>query len=85
MEFHQWLEFVLFPRMMEIVNSDNPLPQKVLIHTYAQEIYRGRWQEYKDLIKHLIEFDKIFETVRHIKCLLQPINTNLRNFDTWQF
>lgn len=28
MEFHQWLEFVLFPRMMEIVNSDNPLPQK---------------------------------------------------------
>ena len=61
MEFHQWLEFVLFPRMMEIVNSDNPLPQKVLIHTYAQEIYRGRWQEYKKKKKTLIEFDKIFE------------------------
>lgn len=61
MEFHQWIEFVLYPRMMEIVNSDNPLPERVLIHTYAQEIYRGRWQEYKDLIKTLMEFDKIFD------------------------
>lgn len=60
MEFNQWLEFVLIPKMKEILKEQRKLPENVLIHTYAQEIYRGRWQEYKELIKILMEFDKIF-------------------------
>ena len=61
MEFHQWLEFVLIPRMKEILQNDEmPLPRDVKIHTFAQENYRGKWQEYKELIQSLIEFDKIF-------------------------
>ncbi|MGN1281458.1 MAG: YqcC family protein [Succinivibrio sp.] len=61
MDFHQWLEYVLIPRMRILVQEQRELPENVLIHTYAQEIYRGRWQEYKELIKILMEFDKIFE------------------------
>ena len=38
MEFHQWLEFVLFPRMMEIVNSDNPLPKSAHSHICPRNI-----------------------------------------------
>ncbi len=60
MEFHQWLEFVLIPRMLELVRNHEPLPLKVNIHPYAQEIYRGKWQEYKVLIQKLMEFDKLF-------------------------
>ncbi|MGN0902385.1 MAG: YqcC family protein [Succinivibrio sp.] len=61
MDFHQWLEFVLIPRFRQMLQNHDPLPSKVNIHPYAQEIYRGRWQEYKELIQKLIEFDKLFE------------------------
>lgn len=60
MEFHQWLEFVLIPRFTLMVQNNEPLPQGVQIHPYAQEIYRGKWQEYKELITKLREFDKLF-------------------------
>jgi uncharacterized protein YqcC (DUF446 family) len=62
MEFHQWLQFVLIPKMIELVNSSAPLPKNVSIHPYAQEIYRGKWQEYKLLIQKLMEFDKLFQS-----------------------
>lgn len=60
MSFEQWLEFVLIPRFYAMINNHEPLPKKIVIHTYAQEIYRGKWGEYKELITKLIEFDKIF-------------------------
>ncbi len=60
MKFHQWLEFVLIPRFSLIIENDEPLPSNVRIHPYAQEIYRGMWQEHKVLIQKLIEFDKLF-------------------------
>ena len=56
MSFEQWLEFVLIPRFYQIIRNQNKLPQ-----TYAMEIYRGKWQEYKELISSLTEFDKLFE------------------------
>ena len=61
MSFEQWLEFVLIPRFYQIIRNQDKLPQKVVIHTYAMEIYRGKWQEYKELISSLTEFDKLFE------------------------
>ncbi len=61
MEFHQWLEFVLIPQMIHIINHNEPLPKNVNIHPYAQEIYRGKWQEYKLLIQKIMEFDKLFQ------------------------
>lgn len=60
MEFHQWLEFVLIPRMNQLLLQYGNLPENVNIHPYAQEIYRGKWQEYKELITKLREFDKLF-------------------------
>ena len=60
MEFHQWLEFVLIPRFYTLIKNGEALPSGVKIHPYAQEIYRGKWQEYKHLIQKIIEFDKLF-------------------------
>ncbi len=60
MNFEQWLEFVFVPRFYSLIESDSKLPENVVIHTYAQEFYRGRWQEYKELIQILMKFDKLF-------------------------
>lgn len=60
MSFEQWLEFVFVPRFYELIKNNLSLPENVVIHTYAQEFYRGRWQEYKELIQILMKFDKLF-------------------------
>ncbi|MCI6938097.1 MAG: YqcC family protein [Succinatimonas hippei] len=60
MNFEQWLEFVFVPRFYSLIESGSKLPENVVIHTYAQEFYRGRWQEYKELIQILMKFDKLF-------------------------
>ena len=60
MEFHQWLEFVLIPKITVLLETQEQLPANVQIHTFAQEVYRGKWHEYKQLITKLKEFDKLF-------------------------
>lgn len=59
MEFHEWLEYILIARFRELLAQDNPLPSKMLVHTYAQEYYRGKWSEYRQLIGILQGLDKL--------------------------
>jgi len=65
--------------MIELVNSRAPLPKNVSIHPYAQEIYRGKWQEYKLLIQKLMEFDKLFKSEVHSVLLHHIGKRSLRN------
>lgn len=58
-EFHEWLEYVLVERFRELLEQELPLPDYMLVHTYAQEVYRGEWGKYRKLIGILQELDKL--------------------------
>lgn len=58
-EFHEWLEYVLVERFRELLEQELPLPDYMLVHTCAQEVYRGEWGKYRKLIGILQELDKL--------------------------
>lgn len=41
LDFHQWLQFVLLPRLQQLLDSGAPLPGGALIHPMVAEAYRG--------------------------------------------
>lgn len=63
MEFHEWLEYILIARFRELLAQAEPLPSKMLVHTYAQEYYRGKWAEHRQLIVILQDLDKLINLV----------------------
>lgn len=60
MEFHQWLQFVLLPKMRELLQTPSSLPKKMAIHAAAEEYYRGKWREYRSLLNALRKLDALF-------------------------
>lgn len=58
-EFHEWLEYVLIDKLTMMLDSGAPLPEKMLVHTYAQEKYRGQWTKYRNLIGALHKLDAL--------------------------
>lgn len=60
MEFWQWLEYVLISRLRELILNDSPLPERMLTAPMAQEFWRGRWGEHKQLIMLLRALDDCF-------------------------
>lgn len=59
LEFHQWLEYVLIARLKSMIASGAALPESMMVHTYAQEKYRGQWSTYRSLIGVLKELDDL--------------------------
>ncbi len=59
MEFHQWLEYVLIVRLREMIANSAQLPAAMMVHTYAQEQYRGQWTKYRNLIGILQKLDRL--------------------------
>ena len=59
LEFHQWLEYILIARLRELIASQQALPRAMMVHTYAQEQYRGQWGKYRKLIGLLQELDAL--------------------------
>lgn len=57
MDFHQWLEYVLLPKMREILDSGFDLPGNLLVHTYAQEYYRHKLDAHAHLVRLLRALD----------------------------
>lgn len=60
MEFHQWLQFVLLPKMRELLQTPENLPKKMAIHAAAEEYYRGKWREMRSLLHALRKLDALF-------------------------
>lgn len=58
-EFHQWLEYVLHARFKQMIEQEIDLPTNMMVHTYAQEKYRGDWGKYRNLIGILQNLDKL--------------------------
>lgn len=59
LEFHEWLEYIMIERFRQMLAMSAPLPQKMQIHTYAQERYRGEWSKYRKLIGILQSLDRL--------------------------
>ncbi len=60
MAFHQWLEYVLIAEIRKLAVDKKELPNAVLTHTMAQEVYKGSWSRYRSLIALLKKLDSLF-------------------------
>jgi uncharacterized protein YqcC (DUF446 family) len=60
MSFYQWLQFVLLPRVQEIVGKRGALPQESSVGAYAVRELDGV-DEASGLIQALCEFDEFIE------------------------
>lgn len=54
--YHQWLQWLLIPRMKEILEQSLPLPQQCDIHTYVEQQCQS---ECARLLKLIRAFDEL--------------------------
>jgi uncharacterized protein YqcC (DUF446 family) len=58
--FHQWLQFILLPRMQELVRDRLPLPTACSISPMAEEVYQHQLLMMKPLLLQLQRLDRLF-------------------------
>lgn len=59
LDFHQWLQFILLPRMHYLVTEKLPLPQSCAIFPVAEEVYKQQG-EMRPLLVQLQRLDRVF-------------------------
>jgi uncharacterized protein YqcC (DUF446 family) len=57
LSFDQWLQFVLIPRMEQLVLLQAPLPSSVSLYPMASESYKEELAEVTDLLRLIARFD----------------------------
>ena len=57
LEFTQWLQWILIPRLEAILKTDIPLPDSSAIHPYAEEALKSR-TENTQLIAQIQQLDR---------------------------
>lgn len=57
--FEQWLQWVLLPRMKELIERDQPLPTASGILAMGEVAYREQLEQVGSLLKVLAEFDRL--------------------------
>lgn len=60
LDFHQWLQFIMIPEFEHRLAHDIPLPHGFSISPMAEEAWRGKWAERRELILLLRQFDTLF-------------------------
>jgi uncharacterized protein YqcC (DUF446 family) len=55
--FHQWLQFILLPRMHHLVQERLPLPTACAISPMAEEVYKQELVLMQPLLQHLQRLD----------------------------
>jgi uncharacterized protein YqcC (DUF446 family) len=61
LDFHQWLQFILLPRMYHLVNERLPLPDACGISPVAEEVYKHQLEAMRPLLMQLQRLDRLFE------------------------
>lgn len=59
LEFHQWIQWVMIPRMKEILEAGMPLPSSSDIHPLAEYQFANLEQQTDNLTELLAQFDRI--------------------------
>lgn len=62
MSFEQWMQWVLLPRMKEILERGMALPNASGILVMAETVYSDRPEESRQLRKLLAEFDQLISS-----------------------
>lgn len=57
LEFHQWLQFVLIPRMWALIDGQQPLPSSIAVSPMAAHTFRNELEQHEQLIELIREFD----------------------------
>ncbi len=62
MEAHEWLQWVLIPRLSSLIDSGMALPTAFAIAPYYEEVFKDdETRDYVDLLNHLRELDALFK------------------------
>ncbi|HEK0729983.1 TPA: YqcC family protein [Proteus mirabilis] len=62
MEAHEWLQWVLIPRLSSLIDSGMALPTAFTIAPYYEEAFKDdETRDYVDLLNHLRELDALFK------------------------
>ncbi|KFZ31699.1 hypothetical protein IDSA_03140 [Pseudidiomarina salinarum] len=59
LDFHQWLQFIMLPRMWEIIDGEHPLPQNIAVSPMATHVFHDELEHHESLIRILREFDAL--------------------------
>ena len=59
LDFHQWLQFIMLPRMWAILDGEHPLPQNIAVSPMATHVYRDELEHHEGLIMVLRDFDML--------------------------
>lgn len=62
MSFEQWMQWILLPRMKEILERGMALPNASGILVMAETVYSDRPEESRQLRKLLAEFDQLISS-----------------------
>lgn len=57
MEFHQWLEYVLIPKMGDLARRGAPIPKTAVLPA-GEAIYSGMLRTHRALLKALMDLDR---------------------------
>ena len=57
LEFHQWLQFIMIPRMWSLIDAKQPLPDSIAVSPMAAHSYRNAIEQHEQLIELVREFD----------------------------
>ncbi|MFT5164748.1 MAG: hypothetical protein ACI9FJ_003357 [Alteromonadaceae bacterium] len=59
LDFHQWLQFILIPRMTALIDGRLPLPDKIAIAPMAEEAFKVTGASALSLIQTIRHFDRL--------------------------
>ncbi|RUO25404.1 hypothetical protein CWE09_01320 [Aliidiomarina minuta] len=57
LDFHQWLQFIMIPRMQNMVDKQQPLPTSIAISPMAVQVYKDSLDTHHELIRILRKLD----------------------------
>lgn len=63
LDFHQWLQFIMIPRLQAIVVERGPLPSSMAVSPMAVQVYKGQLKTYRNLISCLRDIDTVVSGV----------------------
>lgn len=59
LEFYQWLQFIFIPRLFRLVEYRAPLPASCRVAPMAEEFFRPREEEGREVIRLLERIDRL--------------------------
>lgn len=71
MTFPQWLQFVLVPRVHQIIGEKGSFPNSSMVAAQAAVVFADN-EKARDLVKLLAEFDALFNRVPSMRLLFIP-------------